>query len=958
MVRLLVGRDAECDALRRGLSASHAGPRAVVLVTGEGGAGKTTLVEHVLARTATPVLRGRAAEWAGAAYDVLARALRPAVHGLGTAGQPVPAILSQIMPELGAPPPGPDLTALAAAVCAVLAGVAGDRPLALFLDDLQWADEATLGLLPVLADAAGGLPVTMIGCYRSDELPRDHRLRAARALLRRNRQLTEIELHPLADDDVSRMLAELLGAAPQPTLTAVVASRAGGLPFAVEELAFALRDAGRLAYQTGSVALAGAGAAPVPDGIREAVLLRTARLTDEEQVLLEGAAVAGHEFDTDVVLTACGMTAWPDGFTGAGLLTEVSDGQAAFRHPLTQEAAYADIPWSRRRRLHRALADTLTAQGAAPALIAVHLVAARDYGPARTALIAAAEQHCAVHAYRDAARMLRTALEHWPPDQEDDSRLPVIDRLARCAEMCSEYAEAVTLLRELADAHRLRGDTLALARTRRRLALAHELRGQWESALAARESAAVTFAAAGEMAEAAIDRLAVATHLRGAASYSAALATLNAARADATASGRTDLVLRVEGLRGNVLSRLGQAREGIAAVQAALDRALTGTLSETAAELQQRLADSLEHSGDYRAAKAAYAAAYQFCDAHGADAIGQLCRACATWVLFVRGEWDRTAQVCADVLGSAAPPHARAVAAGLLGMIHAMRGSDQAARPHLLESQLVATRIELTAMELISSWGLCVLDDARGAQDDAIDRARQMLARLELAEDRHYSLPILQWTATFFAERGFITDTRSCAAALSGIAEATGQPEAIAGLAHARGETLLADDPHAAARELGRAAEMFGRLELPFATAQAQYRAAAAAVRAGGQASALELLRAAHDTADRLGARKLRGSCAAALSQLGEAPHRRTTRKRTAAGLSGRELEVMLLVAEGNTTRQIGETLFISPRTVESHVESGLLKLGCHSRAEAVRRLADLGMLPSPQTTGRLSGRA
>jgi hypothetical protein len=96
---------------------------------------------------------------------------------------------------------------------------------------------------------------------------------------------------------------------------------------------------------------------------------------------------------------------------------------------------------------------------------------------------------------------------------------------------------------------------------------------------------------------AAIDRLAVATHLRAAASYSAALATLSAARADAEASGRTDLVLRAEGLRGNVLSRLGQSREGIAAVRAALDQALAGTLSDTAAELQQRLADSLEHSG-------------------------------------------------------------------------------------------------------------------------------------------------------------------------------------------------------------------------------------------------------------------------------------------------------------------------------------------------------------------------
>jgi tetratricopeptide (TPR) repeat protein len=646
-----------------------------VLVAGEAGAGKTTLVEHVLAGTRQVVLPGRAAEWAGTAYDVLARALRPAIRN---AAGPVPGPLAQIMPELGAPPPEPDPPALAAAVCEVLAGLADSadgKPVLLFLDDLQWADEATLGLLPVLADAASGLPVTVIGCYRSDELTRDHRLRAARAQLRRSRQLTEIELGPLGEHDVRDMLALLLGAKPEPVLAAAVASRADGIPFAVEELAFALRDGGRLAFRGGTVALVGAGAAPVPDGIREAVLLRAARLSGEERALLEAAAVAGQEFDIDTVLAACGEPAWPAGFTGAGLLTEVRDGRAAFRHALTQEAAYADVPWSRRRSLHREFARTLADGGEPPALVAAHLLAARDFGPAREALIAAAEAHCAVHAYRDAARALRTALEHRPADQEDDTRLSVVDRLARCAEMCSEYAEAVTLLRELADGYERRGRPDAVAGVLRRLALVHELLGQWEAALTVREAAAVAFSAAGLPAEAAIDRLAVATHLRAAARYSASLAAISAARIDAEDSGRTDLRLRAEGLRGNLLSRLGQSREGIAAVRAALDQALAGSLAETAAELQQRLADSLEHSGDYRAARAAYAAAYQFCDAHGAGAVGQLCRACATVVLFTRGEWDRTAAVCEDVLASPAPPHPQAIAHGLLGLVHAMRGS-------------------------------------------------------------------------------------------------------------------------------------------------------------------------------------------------------------------------------------------------------------------------------------------
>jgi len=257
-------------------------------------------------------------------------------------------------------------------------------------------------------------------------------------------------------------------------------------------------------------------------------------------------------------------------------------------------------------------------------------------------------------------------------------------------------------------------------------------------------------------------------------------------------------------------------------------------------------------------------------------------------------------------------------------------------------------------MELISSWGLCVLADAAGAPGDAADRGRQILTRLARTQERHYSVPILQWLATFFTAQDLAADASACAAALAEIAEATAQPEAIAALAHARGETLLAGQPTAAAAELGKAAEMFGRLDLPLQTAQAQRRAAAAAVRLGQPARARDLLDAAHATAARLGARRLRESCAAELGELGVKPRRPASSRRVTAGPAGltrRELDVMRLVAHGDTSRQIGSALFISPRTVEMHVNSSLQKLQCRTRAEAVRRLTELGALPHPGET-------
>jgi DNA-binding CsgD family transcriptional regulator len=454
----------------------------------------------------------------------------------------------------------------------------------------------------------------------------------------------------------------------------------------------------------------------------------------------------------------------------------------------------------------------------------------------------------------------------------------------------------------------------------------------------------VAFAAAGRPAEAAVERLAAAAHLRSAASFAAALDTLAAARSDADAAGRADLLLRIDGLHGNVLARMGRTREGIAAVRAALDAALAQALTGPAAELHQRLADSLEHAGEYHTAIATYAAGYEFCQAHGEQAAGQLCRACVTAVLFVAGHWDRALEVCTAAAGAeGALAHARAVGTGIGGLIHAFRGSAATARRELLATTSLAARIELTPMELLSAWGLCVLDDAAGGQAEAAARARRILTRWEETGERHYSIAILQWSSTLFAESGDPAGARACAAALARIAEATAQPEALAALAHALGETAHLDgQPGAAAQELLRAAESFGALGLPLASALAQRRAAAALAGAGEAARAADQLRSAHKIFSRLGANLAAGQCAAGLAALGRKPPGRA-RGRPPGALSRREREVMELVAQGLTSRDIGGFLFLSPRTVEMHVQNSLEKLGCRTRAEAVRRLAELG---------------
>jgi DNA-binding NarL/FixJ family response regulator len=185
---------------------------------------------------------------------------------------------------------------------------------------------------------------------------------------------------------------------------------------------------------------------------------------------------------------------------------------------------------------------------------------------------------------------------------------------------------------------------------------------------------------------------------------------------------------------------------------------------------------------------------------------------------------------------------------------------------------------------------------------------------------------------------------------LTRIASATGHPDALAALAHAIGETALADgDPATAAEQLSRAVELHRSLDIPFERAEIELRAGVALAAAGQRELALERLGDAYRTARKLGARPLAAEAAREVAALGESIARRLGRRAAAdaegAGLSRRELEVVRLVALGRTNREIAQALFLSSRTVDMHVRNILRKLDCRSRIEAAHRAGELGLL-------------
>jgi DNA-binding NarL/FixJ family response regulator len=876
----------------------------------------------VLADAGMPVLEGFGVHEGVSAFGPLVTVLRSRLRSTGRlVDGPLAAHLALLLPELGPAAPSGDPASLFEAIRQALASIASPEPAAVFLDDLHWADDATLELLPALARSADEQPLLLLGAYRSDELPRSHPIRRMRGELRR-----------------------------------AVFDRTDGVPFFVNELCSALEASGRLQPGPAGLELLEGEDLPLPDSVRDAVLLRAAGLGEDGRAAVTAASVVGQAFDPELVTAVAGLREWPDELLRLGVLTEAGPGRMAFRHALVRDAFYREIPWSRRAALHRAVAQRLETGGAPPTVVADQWARAHEPDQARRWFRTAAEGSIAVHAYRDAARALRRALELWPEGRDERERLEALERVAHCTELAGDLAEAIATWREAADGRRRGGDQLGLGKALRRLAAALELQGRWPppggDGHAGRGRGRVhqrrPAGRRGRRAAHGSQPPAVGGQLpRGAQ-------PAGDRRRAARQAERVDLEARILGLEGSVRARMGEGRVAVGLVQAGLATALEHGLTGPAAETYQRLADALEHGGDYSAAKVTYDGAFGYCSANALEPTAQLCLACLTAVLRQTGDWDRAATLCRQVIASTeATLHARAVATGMLGSILAHRGQARQARPVLLESVTLARRIELAAMELLSAWGLAILEQSEGEADSAAAHCQWIVERRRRTEDRHYAIAPLRWAATLFAESGDAAGARTCAASLAQIAGDASQAEAMSALSHALGETALLDgNPEQAASQFAQAVALLRGIDAPFDRAESQLRAGVALARGGRPDEAVEQLVAAHRTARRLGAKPLMERAASRLAELGERPDRRRGQRSVApqanGGLTRREVEVVRLVAIGRTNREIARELFLSPRTVEMHVGSILTKLGCRSRADAARRASELGLLPPP----------
>jgi DNA-binding CsgD family transcriptional regulator len=950
----LVGREAERRGLDDALEAAASGNPGAVVLDGEPGVGKSRLVTEFVERArdgGATVLRGGCLDLAGGAlpYLPLVDMLRGFVRRRGAAqvrelaeeGWPE---LARLVPALAAgttAPPAHERSPahLMEAVLRLLVGCADEAPTIVAVEDLHWIDRSAADLTTYVVRALTDERLLVVGTCRPDGGPV---LRSLLAGLSGSGRLLRRAVEPLPDLEIADLVRGVAGGGADAGFVAQVVARAGGNPFFARELA-----------------LSGPGGDGfVPAGVRDLVQARLDRAGTQARQVAGVVAAAGRPVDHPLVAAACPL-ATPDLLAAlrACVAHDVLAVDAAqrytFRHALTRDAVYAEMLPGERAGAHLALAGALAARpelglpapAAATAELAHHWEVAGDRPRAFTASVAAGAAAAAVFGYAEAERQYERALALRPAAGTEGPDLPDLLLAAADAARWSGRVElAVSRVEQgiaALDAHAPRARIGALQERRGRYLWES---GNVEASLRAYADAGTAYGSEPPSAGQAWALAGHATALVQTGRLRDAVRVCREALAVAAAAEAPAAAGRARNTLGTALTLLGSQEEGIAELREAVRIAVADGNLEDILRGHANLGFALETAGRLEESLTATLDGVRRSRDVGLDLTGgALLLVNAASVLVMLGRWDEAEEML-DHAGDRRPPPGfdryRRVVLAELGV---GRGRFADAREQVAPIAATAVDEPQLAAPLYALGAEALLWEGRSA--DALARVEEGLAALGTADD---PAPVLRLAALGLraaadhrdiahTDRVLVADLEVRVAALWSRVETADAslPVAVATralCAAERSRTAGADDP----RSWDEVAAGWDRLAQPYPAAYARFRRAEAMIRDGARLAATAPLTAARAT--RLGAVPLLRAAdvlARAARLVLDRPEPPPPPRDVPFGLTPRESDVLALLADGLTNRQIARRLFVGEKTAGVHVSNILRKLGVPNRGQA-----------------------
>jgi len=757
-------------------------------------------------------------------------------------------------------------------------------PMLLVLEDLHWADEATLDALRFLGRRLDGVPTLIVATYRHDEVSARHPLTAVMGELAGLPEVHRRFVPPLTTAGVA-LLVHDAGVALDPQ---TLHDRTGGNAFFVTEV------------------LATADAA-MPTTIRDAVLARMARLSAPAAEVAAAAAILGTAAPVDLLLGVSGRSvADVDECVEHGVLVPGNDG-LTFRHELAREAVEDSLSVSQRRHLHSSALDILSVVDPTDhRTLAHHALAAGEDATAVRHATAAAERARRLGAHREAVAQYHLALRALPAEPGEVDRAQLYEALAYECYLTNQLPEAISARRRALDLFELGGNAVRMGDSQRWLSRLSWFLGRNDDAERYGAQAVATLEPLGEshelaMAYSNLSQLRMLANDNGGAREWGGRALDLARRL-----GDREVEIHALNNIGSALCFAGRTLEGEALLQRSLDLAL-------AEDAHEHVARAFTNLGSVAAAEHRYPDALKplrdgiaYCEDRDLDSWTRYMQAWQVETYAELGRWEEALALCDQLLGSPdLTPITVIPAASAAARIEARRGLDASA--HLaLASDLAPGTGELQRIapaafaEAENSWLA-----GRTADLTAITEAVR-----KLVATRHdpWVLGELMWWRC-------LTDPT---------------PTDLPDNAPAEPFALMVAGAweRAAAAWAGLGCPLWQAYALGLADDVTSAQRAVGILEGLGATAAIEAV---------LRTRRERGLA------LPRRP-RAATRERVGQ-LTPREADILQLLGQGLSTAELADHLVLSPRTVEHHVSAVLHKLGEPTRARAVATARHLGLL-------------
>jgi DNA-binding CsgD family transcriptional regulator/tetratricopeptide (TPR) repeat protein len=752
------------------------------------------------------------------------------------------------------------------------------RPAVLVIEDVHWADEATLDFLRFIARRVDDTAAVLVATYRDDEVGLRHVLRGLLGDLATSRGVHRIALPPLSASGV-RALAEGSGLD-----AALLHQRTGGNPFFVAEIL-------------------ASGSAEIPATVLDMILTRASRLSPPARSLLDACAVIGVRIEPWLLERVSAPAAEVIGeCLSQGMLSETG-ATLAFRHELTREAILRALPAQRASELHRAVLRALRPSalaGGDPARLAHHADAAGDEEAVLEYAREAAQRAAALGAHREAAaqygRALRAA-KRLPPAM----RAELLEHRSYECHLTEQHDEAIMALECALRCYKAAGDLRKEGNALRWLS-----RLLWFAGPIARANEV------GQQAVTLLERLppgrelalahANMAHLRLNTEDSEGTATW-ARRALELAERLGDVEIRTYALStlGCIEFRRGDPSTLERSLRLAQEAGLEDHVGRAFASLAMTAVDTRSHELAARYIDEAMG----YMAGRDVDAWRLRLLAIRAYLALDEGRWTEAVDATLAILRQSRTSFFRGLPLMTLGLARARRG-DPDVWPVLDE----LLSLEAARGELQGLWPV-----AAARAEAAWIEGRPQVVKGE-------------------TEAAFRLAVRA------------GEPWPIGELAYWRWragirEAIPPDIPPPYAAQIAgqwqRAADLWTRIGCPYQTALAL-----------AESDDLGALRRALETWARRGARPPRAVAAPDRAKLGVRDIPRRPRRSTHSnprGLTAREHEILLLLAEGSSNTVIADRLYVSAKTVEHHVSAILSKLGVRTRGEAVREAVRSGLV-------------